>query len=1310
MKKSIINTVYHACRIRNIYAYFVPLFFFFMMSNSLIAQTPDSWGNGQCAVPCNDQINVSLDSDGLALIDPILIWEEGGSHACIQYLDSIKTHIEGAGIYELTVDGIYTSSAVVNCDFVGQNVVATMTKYYNDGTVNSCWGHVLIEDKLAPVISCEEERVFCTADTSPESIGYPTATDNCDDDLDLVYTDVVEDLECNTFISDTFLATAKITRTWTAVDDYGNIASCTQTIYLQKATILDVIIPENVSLGCGDDPYDLAVTGVPNVEGESLSNNSVCELAASYEDTVVPLCEGSFKVMRRWTIVDWCDYDIYDGNPNIHNGVLVHVQVIELLDTTAPEITCPAQIYLSTNTSSCTASTVLPAADVTDGCSAVSVVTITPSGTIEGNGGTVYDLPLGESEIIYVATDACGNTAECSLWVNVRDDIVPVAICDEHTTISLGADGAASVCYTTFDDGSYDNCELTDYAVRRMDAEAGTGFAECVHFDCSDIGTPVQVVLRVRDAKGNENTCMVEVNVEDKLDPVLVCPADKTLECTSDYTNMGLTGEVIVDDNCETVTVDFSDVANVNQCGEGTVVRTWTAVDAGGRTASCTQQITLINSNPFTEGGIVWPADYDATGCGANVDADNIPAPYNEPVIAEGYCDLVAVSHSDELLPVSGDACFKVLRTWIVIDWCQYDPNDAAPVGRFQHVQIIRVENTVAPVIQSACEDVSFCSYSDDCGVGFAELTITATDDCSDAADLNYAYHIDVDSDGSINIHGDGAYATGEYPMGVHTITWDVEDGCGNITSCSYVFTISDCKKPSPVCINGLAAELMPDVGMISLWASDFVSGSSFDNCTAFENLQFSFSADVNDTSIDFTCANMGQQYIEIWATDEAGNQDFCATYVIIQDNMGGCPQSELAVIGAIQIESGENVEDVTVGISANNAFPTFHTTDATGSFAFPELPMGASVNITAEKDINYGNGLTTYDLVLIGKHILGLERLDSPYKIIAADANRSETITTFDLVMLRRIILNVDEELNENTSWRFIDKNYVFDNPNDPLEEAFPEALNYTNLQTDMMTAGFVAVKVGDVNGSATPNSLLGTSDRHSDKELLFNVDDINMKANETYTVAFKAKDFNEVIGYQFTVAFEDAYLEFGEITTGKLAKMDKGNFGLSKLDEGIITTSWNSSKEESLKDGELVFNLTFTALADAQLSEVLKINSQYTIAEAYQADEIANVGLAFNRDNVVTLVSGNEFALYQNQPNPVEDATEITFSLPKAGTATVSFFDVSGKILNVIEDNFAQGMNTIQISKDMLGNGMIYYRLDTDTDSATKKMIILE
>ena len=45
---------------------------------------------------------------------------------------------------------------------------------------------------------------------------------------------------------------------------------------------------------------------------------------------------------------------------------------------------------------------------------------------------------------------------------------------------------------------------------------------------------------------------------------------------------------------------------------------------------------------------------------------------------------------------------------------------------------------------------------------------------------------------------------------------------------------------------------------------------------------------------------------------------------------------------------------------------------------------------VTPFKDDNFLNGVTTYDLVLISKHNLGIEPLDSPYKMVAADANKS--------------------------------------------------------------------------------------------------------------------------------------------------------------------------------------------------------------------------------------------------------------------------------------------------------------------------------
>jgi len=117
---------------------------------------------------------------------------------------------------------------------------------------------------------------------------------------------------------------------------------------------------------------------------------------------------------------------------------------------------------------------------------------------------------------------------------------------------------------------------------------------------------------------------------------------------------------------------------------------------------------------------------------------------------------------------------------------------------------------------------------------------------------------------------------------------------------------------------------------------------------------------------------------------------------------------------------------------------------------------------------MNPRNGVTTFDLVTISKHILNINTLDSPYKMIAADANNSGTITTLDLVQIRKLILFIDNEFSNNTSWRFVDGAYNFPNASNPWAEVFPEVININNVTADQLSNNFVAVKIGDVNGSA--------------------------------------------------------------------------------------------------------------------------------------------------------------------------------------------------------------------------------------------------
>ena len=1173
------------------------------------------------------------------------------------------------------------------------------------------------------------------ANSGADGCGTPTLT----------YVDVVQDNECNGLYSET------IVRTWTATDASGNASSCTSTYQRLRPTLADVVFPADADIDCtrnenevyqNTNPSDsytftanLALVG-KLVTGEPTGASCGGNINFTKHDHIVEICEGSYKVLRTWKAVDWCA----DAPDNILEGT----QIVKVLDTTGPSIPAIAPISISPNSNGCLASTILPSLNATDDCSGsdISVSYTSTGGVINyDNVNHVYiisGLELGTVTVTATATDACGNESSIDFLINTEDNIAPIAICDEHTIASLGSDGYASIPALTFDDGSYDNCEIVEYKVRRMtDAchfPPQTGFGDYALFCCADLGSVVMVELRVRDAAGNTNSCMVEVEVQDKLKPTIVCPPNKTIDCDDDYTDLGLTGEAVASDNCSDVTPTHIDNVNIDNCGEGSVIRIWSVTDDSGNSASCVQIITVVNSDPFiivdtecrtydinpfipgvqlsqveppvgphsAKDDVEWPCDITLTTCGNGLQPSDLEANYPldaRPQVTEGYCDLIAVTYDDLQLPIQGDACLIILRTWIIIDWCNYDEANPYAGGRWEYVQVIKVINSEAPQVFPG-GDSYVGNFEENCGNAYVELFVNATDDCTPTADLDFSYVITTAGgafvDQGTNTNASGAFANGEY-----VITWTVGDGCANYHSAPFTFKVEDKKKPTPVCINGLSTVIMPSAGAVTIWASDFESGSSFDNCTPYSGLQFSFSSDVTETSRTFTCDEISassQVTVEIWVTDGNGNQDFCVTYILVQDPNGACPPTATAAVaGGIQTEEGDDVEDVTVTLMGSNEAPI--TTGANGAFNFPNM-AGTNYVVTPTKDMNPLNGVTTFDLVLISKHILGTQALGTPYKMIAADANASNTITTFDIVTLRRLILQIDTDFANNDSWRFVASNYAFPDVTNPWSEVFPETVN---LETSNAT-DFVGVKIGDVNGSASPNSLLGTDTRTFDGNLVLNIEDTKVAAGEEFAVDFKASDFNNMLGYQFTLAFENA--EFVDVTTS-LEKLGTENFGLSMVEEGIITTSWNTATPVKMNDDAVLFTLTFKATAATQLSEVLSLSSRYTVAEAYTSNEdLYNVALSFNGE-----VATADFKVYQNTPNPFKEVTTIGFNLPAAATTTLRVFDVTGKVLTSMEVEGAKGYNMVELNRGQLSaTGVLYYQVETANHTATMKMILVD
>jgi hypothetical protein len=85
--------------------------------------------------------------------------------------------------------------------------------------------------------------------------------------------------------------------------------------------------------------------------------------------------------------------------------------------------------------------------------------------------------------------------------------------------------------------------------------------------------------------------------------------------------------------------------------------------------------------------------------------------------------------------------------------------------------------------------------------------------------------------------------------------------------------------------------------------------------------------------------------------------------------------------------------------------------------------------------------------------------------------------------------------------------------------------------------------------------------------------------------------------------------------------------------------------------------------------------------------------------------------FSLFQNYPNPFNPTTVINFSLPKAGKVTLEVYDLLGrKITTLVSGYLTAGAHNTKFDASHLSSGVYVYRLQTDTFTATKKMVLMK
>jgi hypothetical protein len=522
-----------------------------------------------------------------------------------------------------------------------------------------------------------------------------------------------------------------------------------------------------------------------------------------------------------------------------------------------------------------------------------------------------------------------------------------------------------------------------------------------------------------------------------------------------------------------------------------------------------------------------------------------------------------------------------------------------------------------------------------------------------------------------------------------------------------------------------------PDMGTDTLKATDFLEpGVILDDCSPFDipgNVKYFAFKDTDlpggsssltidmltgaDTSLIFTCSDKAAlAEVYVVALDSAGNFGVCTTTVEFTSPETGDPCAStgglMGVEGMILTEAAVPVGNVAVEVMGQDSSMKMTHTD--GMYQVGNLLMGAQYNIVPRMDKDPLNGVSTLDLMLISKHILRVQPLSSPYKIIAADVNRSGNVSTVDMVQLRKLILGVRKRLPNNTSWRFIDYWHEFPQPDNPFYEPFPEKLHIDKLVQDIPDANFIAIKVGDVNGSARANALASAEERSVPATFYLQAPEMKLRAGSEYVVEITADQLPDIRGYQATLAIDPNYADFVDL---HYAMLQAENFGVF-ADQGLITMSWHTDSPFEItnpgSEGQAskpLFGIVLRARSEALLSEVLSLNSRITRAEAYnEQDAKMDMGLLFREKQQNAL----PFELYQNEPNPFVNATVIGFQMPETGEATLRIQDIRGRSLKVINGIFEKGYNEIRLEgEDLPPVGVLFYTLETKDHEATKRMI---
>jgi len=464
-----------------------------------------------------------------------------------------------------------------------------------------CTSDITIVDSQSPVIEfCPPNlTILDPNDARIEIEGWLsefTSSDNCStvnltNDFDtLVYSNLCTQTE-------------PITVNFSVSDNCGNFNNCSSILTLVPPVIA-ISCPSQLDLECG------------------MANNS---------DDIMAWLSNITATINNIDVSDMVSNDFIDNSPFISCDTLIDVtfslsnqcdspqrcmSLLRITDSIAPDITCPDDIGIITNSSNKIGDIEqwLMSVSASDNC---SVATVTND--FDSLAFNAISDQEGTFEVNFLTSDICGNINDnCTSSINLTTQAI-VITCPPSLTLECGIDNISDSITTWLlsANASINAADVSNMVTDDYDEAA-------LNESCNAI---LDVTFSISDQFDNTEECISSINITDTTNPIVTCLTTLDILASSDNIPSIIAdwmSAISVTDNCDMIQPDIPVIDVENLVCDNMESFVISATDECGNMSSCTSVISLIDDS---ENEIDCPEQITII-CGSNI-INNIQAELN---------------------------------------------------------------------------------------------------------------------------------------------------------------------------------------------------------------------------------------------------------------------------------------------------------------------------------------------------------------------------------------------------------------------------------------------------------------------------------------------------------------------------------------------------------------------------------------------------------------------------------------------------------------------------------------------------------